>query len=394
MPPEAPDAWADIIQPISLARLEPLYTPPRLPVHAGRRPRTLLRVVLLIVLPTLLTGSYFGLIAAKRYVSEARFVVRKPDNPNRGSAQSLSIEEAPKGLGGDDSYAVRDFLESRDALGLLLDKTDFRASLARAGNDWAWRFPGPLTGHTEEGLYKLYQSLVTVDYDSSTGVTTLRVEAFDPADASRIATVLMTGGEALLDRMNQRARADAIRVAETEVERSKQVALAAQERVTAFRDHESVIDPTQVSKTVLNTIAALSLELVETRAQLDVTLHESANSPQIPLMRSRAKALQQQIDDERGTLAGGDRSLAPRIAEYERLTMQRGFAEKTFVSALSQLEAARLDAQRRQDYLESVVEPHTPDEAHYPFRMRWILGTFLVGCMVFWMFRAKAPVHT
>jgi capsular polysaccharide transport system permease protein len=395
MPPEAPDAWANIIQPVGLSRVEPLYTPPRVPMRVRRGPSTLLRVMLLIVLPTLLSGLYFGLIAADRYVSEARFVVRKPSSPTRSSAaQSLSIDDAPKGLGGDDSYAVRDFLESRDALALLLDKTDFRAAVARGGNDWAWRFPGPLTGHSDEDLYRLYKSLVTVDYDSSTGLTSLDIQAFDPVEAQRIAVVLMGGGEALLNRMNERARDDAIRVAEAEVARAKQLALTVQEQVTAFRDRESVIDPMQISKTVLNTIAALSLQLVENRAQLDVTMQASPNSPQIVQLRAHVKALEQQIDQERGTLAGNDRSLAPQIAEYERLTLQRTFAEKSFVSALSQLESARLDAQRQQDYLERVVEPHVADEAHYPHRILWILGTFLAGCAVFRMFRPQAPART
>ena len=99
-------------------------------------------------------------------------------------------------------------------------------------------------------------------------------------------------------------------VAEDEVARSKQLALEAQERVTAFRDRESVIDPTQLSKTVLNTMTALSLQMVEDRAQLDVTMQASPHSPQIAPLRSHVKALQEQIDHERGTLAGDDRSLA------------------------------------------------------------------------------------
>jgi capsular polysaccharide transport system permease protein len=331
MPPEAPDAWADIIQPVGMSRLEPLYIPPHQAARRGRAPRTLLRVALLILLPTLLTGSYSYLVAADRFVSDARFVVRKPNTPNRGSAQSLSIEDGPKGIGGDDSYAVRDFLESRDALNLLLDKADFRAAVSRAGIDWFWQFPGLMTGHTNEDLYRLFRLLVTVDYDATTGLTSLHVEAFDPEQARRISGALMEGGEALLNRMNDRAHIDATRVAEAEVARSRQLALSAQERVTAFRDRESIIDPTQISKTVLSTMAALSLQLVENRAQLDVTSRQSPYSPQIPLLRSRGAALQQQIDHERGTLAGDDRSLAPRIAEYERLTLQRSFAEKSFV---------------------------------------------------------------
>lgn len=395
MPPEAPDAWApntwaDVIQPVGLSRLEPIYAVPRPPARRRRSQRTALRLALLVVLPTLLSGTYFGLIAPDRYQAEARFVVRKPNAPNRSPTQGLSIEEGPKGIGGDDAFAVRDYLISRDALQLLLDKADFRGALARSNGDWLWKFPGPVTGHTEEDLYRLYQSLVSIDYDSSTSVTTVDVQAFQPDDAKRIALVLMQGGEALLNRLNERARSDAIHVSDVEVTRAQQKALDAQDQVTAFRDRESIIDPTQLSNTVLTTIGMMMMQLVETRAQLDVTMQASPNSPQIALFRSRIMALQQQIDRERATLAGSDRSLAPRIAEYERLVLLRSFADKSFLSALNLQEAARLDAQRQQAYLEHVVEPHVADEARYPWRGTWILCTFLAGLALFWMFRPSS----
>lgn len=390
MPPEAPDAWIDVIQPAGMSRLDPIYPVSYPPLAHGRPPaRPWRRFALLVLVPTLLAGAYFGGIAADRYVAEAHFVVKKPNAGPRGAGQSLSIEEGPKGFGGGDSYAVRDFLMSRDALRLLLDKSDFRAAVARGGIDLAWRFPSPLTGSTDEDLYRLYESLVSVDYDSSTGVTTLRTQGFSADDAKRIATTLIAGGEDLVNRMNERARTDAIRVAQAEVARARQEALLAQEKVTAFRDHEAVIDPTQLSDTVLKTIGSLSQQLVEARAHLDVTIQASPRSPQIAILRARVGAIQAQIDQERTRLAGNDRSLAPRIAEYERLMLVRGFAERSFLSALNLLEAARLDSQRQQAYLEQVVEPRAADEARYPRRILWILGTFLAGCAVFRLFRPK-----
>lgn len=390
MPPEAPDAWADVIYPAGLSRLDPIYpvsyAPPR-PHHA---PRPWLRAFLLILLPTVLVSTYFGLIASDRYVAEAHFVVKKPNAPSRNPGAGLSIEDGPKGFGGDDSYAVRDYLTSRDALQLLLDKADFRQALARGGDDWLWRFPSPLTGHTNEDLYQLYQSVVTVDYDSSTGVTTLRSEAFQADDAKRIASVLMTGAESLVNNLNERARSDAIALAQAEVTRNQQAAIKAEDVVTAFRDRESVIDPTQYSDTVLRTVGALSLQLVDARAQLEVTRQASPNSPQIAPLRARITAIQQQMDQERAILAGDDKSLAPRIAEYERLTLLRGFAEKNYVSALNLLEAARLDAQRQQAYVEQVVAPRAADEPKYPKRVLWIAGTFLAGCTLYRLFRPRA----
>jgi capsular polysaccharide transport system permease protein len=248
-----------------------------------------------------------------------------------------------------------------------------------------------LNGDSDEDLYRHYLSLVSVDYESSTGITTLHVEAFRAEDAKRIATVLMQGAEGLLNQLNERSRADAVQVAKAEVERSQIAALAAEDRLTAFRNQESVVDPTQYSKTVLSTIATLSLQLVESAAQLDVTMHASPNSPQIAPLRGRVNAFQAQIDRERGTLGGSDMSLAPKIANYERLTLLRDFAERSFISSMNLLEAAQLDVLRQQEYLERVVEPSLPDKARYPFRLLWPACTFAAGLAIFLMFRPNAP---
>jgi capsular polysaccharide transport system permease protein len=390
--PEAPDAWADVIQIAELSRPSRVgarATP--LPLPAPRRFwRMAARFLLLVVLPTTLAGTYFTMVAAERYVTEARFLVRKPNAPAPTPGMDLSLAEGPKGIGSDDAYAVRDFLLSRDAMQLVLDKAGLRADLTLGAHDPLWRFPGPLTGRSDEDLYRLYQSLVSVDYESSTGLTTLRVQAFNPEDAQRIAATLMTGGEALLNRLNDRARSDALRVAETEVARSRDRARQALAAVTAFRRREAVVDPTQLAQTVLSTIGALSLQLVEASTQLDMTQQSSPNSPQLAPLRSRIRALQRQIDHERGTLAGGDHSYAPRIAEYERLSLEREFAEKSFISALSLQEMAQLDASRQQDYLERVVTPQVSDEAAYPRRLRWTGSIFLAGLAVFWLFRPPA----
>jgi capsular polysaccharide transport system permease protein len=391
MPPEAPDAWADVIRPVALSRPSPSGT---FAPHAGRNRRRrwmVLRFLLLVLLPTLASGAYFYLLAPSRYVSETKFLVRKPNSLGTGPAQSLSIEEGPKGIGTDDSYAVHDYLLSRDAVKLLLQKADLRAAMARAGRDPIWQFPSLLNGDTDEDLFQHYLSLVSVDYESSTGVTTLHVEAFRPQDAHRIATVLVQGGEDLLNRLNARARADAVKVAGEEVAKTKEAALATEDTLTAFRTRENVIDPTQLSTTVLSTIGALELQLVDTAAQLDVTQRASPNSPQIAPLRGRVRAFQTQIDHERATLAGSDMSFAPKIANYERLTLRRDFAERSFVSAMNLMEAAQLDVLRQQEYLETVVEPGIPDKARYPYRMLWTLVAFASGMAIFLLFRPPAP---
>jgi len=391
---ETSESWEQIVQLVALTRAAPgemSLPPPR--GDAGRW-RALRRFGLLVLLPTLLSGGYFGLLAPERYVSEARFVVRKPDAPGHSAAQSLSIDQLPKAAGGDDAYAVRDFIRSRDALHLLLRHADLRGIVATPARDPLWHFPGWFTGRTDEDLFDLYPSLVTVNYESSSGITTLRTQAFTPEAARRMAMVLLDGTEALLNRMSARAESDAVAIAAAAVTRARTASDEARARTTAFREQESLVDPTALSKTVLSTIEQLSQDLVESAAELNLIRQMSGSSPQIPTLRARVEALQQQIDHARDTLAGRNTSLAPRIAAYERLRLEQEFADQNLLHMETLLETARIDALRQHEYIERVVEPHAADEARYPRRVLWILGTALVGLALFWAFRpndAAAP---
>ena len=390
MPPEAPYLWTDAVQLRELPRplLDKDVAGPS--AQARRWRGVAARFLLILVLPTAVAALYFGFLSADRYVSEARLLVHSGNSPPRVRTPGLSVEDVPKGQGAEDAYAVKEFMLSRDGMRLLLDKAGLRPALARARRDPFWRFPGVLTGDSDEAMYRLYSSLVSADYQTTTGLIALRVEAFAPEDARRMAGVLIDGAEALANRLNERARTDAIDEAEREVNRSRALAMDAQARLTQFRRREAVVDPTLLSQTVISTIAALSLQAVETAAELDVTLHTSPNSPRSLPLQGRLRAIEGQIDRERGTLAGGQGSFARQIAEYERLLLDRDFAQKGFVSALNMRESARMDAERQQSYLDRVAEPRAADEAFYPHRIFWVSGIFLAGIVILWAFRPAA----
>ena len=375
-PPEAPDSWIDLVQ---LRAAEQPATPvPRRP-KSRRAP---MRFCLLVVLPTALAGLYFGLVAPDRYVAEAKFIIRKPASISAAALTPVSPEQTLQ-TGDEDAYAVRDYILSRDGMAAMLQTGDLRAAIARASADPYWRFPGLLNGSSDEQLYRYYQSIVSATYETTSSVTTLRVQAFNPEDARRLAAGLEDAGEALLNKLQARARQDAIRVAADQVERTRAAATEAEQALTDFRVRESMIDPTLLAQTVLKTIAALSLQTVEADAQLDLLRHASGNSPQIPPLQSRIAALQAQIDRERATLAGSAVSFAPKIAEYERLALLRDFAVRNFIASLTALETARQQAAHQRAYLEHVVQPHAADSPTYPYRILSVLIVLGLGLLGF-----------
>lgn len=283
----------------------------------------------------------------------------------------------------DDAYIVHAYMRSRDAVRQLQRNANLLQRLNGPQVDIWWRYPGPFLAHNEERLWRHVQHLVTVEYDQTTGISTLKVQGFTPEDARTVADHLLRDAEALINRLSERAQGDAIHAAEREVELGAARARAAQARVTEFRTRESMVDPGRISTAALEVIARLALEMAQTNAQLAETEKASPQSPSIATLRTRIAALDNQILHERQQLAGSDSSLAPRIAAYERLMLEREFAERTFASALTSLEVARVDAQRQRLFLERISNPHPPDYAQYPYRLLGTLGVLAI-CLALW----------
>lgn len=349
-------------------------------------PKSIISLLLLVALPACLAVTYFAFFAADRYESEVRFILRSPGRTISAQLPNI-LQAAGIARASDDGYIVREFLESRDAMEVLEKNADLKAAYAAGGLDFIWKFPNFFTSKTEEGLYWHYQRMMSADFDSTTGVSTLKVQAFAPEAAQRLAAALLESAEGLVNRLNERARQDAIKVADVEVERMKARALAAQAALTAFRERERLVDPSQVTLAVLETIARLSVEAATLSVQLGELEKTSRNSPQITPLRSRRSAIEAQIATERRRLAGDAQAIAPRIAEYERLMLEREFAAKALITAMTALETAKVEAQRQQVYLEKVATPTRPDYPTYPWRIVWCLVTLVAGYMIWRMWR-------
>jgi capsular polysaccharide transport system permease protein len=113
-------------------------------------------------------------------------------------------------------------------------------------------------------------------------------------------------------------------------------------------------------------------------------MNESA--PEVSRLGIKVKALEQQIDSERYKINQGnpkENALAGIFALYEPLLIEREFAEKAYASTLASLEAARMEANRKNRYLATFVVPTLPDETTEPHRVKAILTVFF-GCCLSW----------
>lgn len=334
--------------------------------------------LLAVAIPTILATVYFGMIASDVYISESRFVVRSPERQVATGVGAL-LKSAGFARSQDDTYTVNDFMRSRDALG----KINVQIPLAKAfGNnkvDLFSRFNALGLDGSYEALYRYYQNRIVIDLDAASSIATLKVNAFDAEDAYRINIMLLELGESLINQLNERGRQDMIRFATSEVNVAEQKAKAAGLALSSYRNDKTVFDPERQSALQLQLISKLQDELIATKTQLDQVRTFTPDNPQIPALQKRSSTLQSEMDAQMAKVAGGGTSLTNKTAEFERLTLERTFADKQLGAALASLEQARNDAQRKQLYLERIVQPNKPDVAVEPRRFRGILATFILG---------------
>ncbi len=362
---------------------------PQAQVLAEARPSRLTRLmrrfdrifVFIVLLPTLLAITYYGFMASDVYISEARFVVRSPQRASQSGLGAL-LQGTVFSRSQDDTYSVHDYIRSRDALRELDEKLKVRGSYSQPAIDLLSRFPGIDTDNSFEAFFRFYLKHVSVEYDSVSSISVLRVRAYAADESKRINDALLQMSERLVNNLNIRSRQDLIQVAEGEVRAAEERSKAAAAALSGFRSDRGVFDPERQSALQLQGVAKLQEELLSLQSQLAQLRQLAPANSQIPALVSRIAALTKTIEAESGKVTGRGGSLSAKSAVYDRYVLEKAFADRQLASALSALDTARNEAQRKQLYLERLVQPNLPDYPLEPRRLRAILTVLLIGLLM------------
>lgn len=333
-------------------------------------------------IPTVLAIIYFCLIASDVYISESRFVVRSPEKQNT-SALGMVLKGTGFSKTQDDSYTVQDYVLSRDALNALNQELKIKENYSSRNIDVFSRFAGVDWDDSLEAFYLYYQKKIGVQLDSASSITTLTVRAFSSEAAWNINQRLVDLAENLVNKLNERGRQDMIRFAAEEVKDAQEKAKVAALALSQYRNAKGVIDPEKQSTIPLQQVAKLQEELIATRSQVMQLERLVKDNPQLSVLRQKTSLLENEIEAETRRITGGERSLAGKAAEFQRLVLEKEFSDKILASSMSTLEQAKNEAQRKQLYLERIVLPNKPDHAMEPRRIRAIIATLVIGLILF-----------
>ena len=376
-------------KPVPLKPAQP--TPPRFRVAPPAKPARFRRrhvalmgtFLLMVVLPAALAGWYLWTRAADQYASYAGFSVRS-EGGTAGAPLIEGLLGGPLGGGGgatSDPDILYEFLTSQTLVAEIDAELDLVGLWSRP------REQDPVFSYDPDGtiedLRDHWDRMVQISYDSNGGLIDMRVLAFDAAEATLIAQTVLEKSSDMINALADTARADVTAYAREDLEEAETRLKAAREAVTRFRQENRMVDPTADVQTQAGLLATLEGQLVEAMIELDL-LRDSAGEadPRVQNLQRRVAAIEARMEEERDRTGpanptGDARAMADVVGEFERLTVEREFAERTYLSALSVFEAARAEAGRKSRYLATHVTPTTAETPRYPRRA--MLLSLVVG---------------
>lgn len=353
--------------------------------------------VAVVLLPVLAVAAYLFLIASDQYESEAHFLVRTAAaEPVAGTGVSQMLSAAT-GLSSaqNEAMSVADYLTSHDVVATLRREDRLVQRFHDTGGDVLSRLSR--ADSAPETLLKYYRKQVKVEYNTETGITTLRVHAFRPADAYELNRKLLLLGERRVNILNLRSYNDAVAMSRRQLGDAEQALAGAQLALTTFRKASGDIDPQASGQAQIGLVTTLTGQLAAARAQLSAMggMIDHA-SPQYRALEGRVAALSAQVGAQSGRLVGSSGAIANDISGYEGLRIRQQFLAKRYEAAAASLEKAREQAQRQQLYVVRVVEANMPVKALFPQRWRILMTVTIAALLIYgigWLIIAGVREH-
>ncbi|HPY40985.1 MAG TPA: hypothetical protein PLM98_10750 [Thiolinea sp.] len=348
--------------------------------------------LLLVIVPTVLASVYYYRYASNQYVSEAHFIIQGTSAPKLDFVGALTGLPGA-GSGTSDSMIIHDYLLSNDFIKDIASEFDLRTHYSNPAIDLYARLPADAS---EEELVKYWKKMTDIEYDLTSGISTVKITAFDAPAGQKLVGLALKQSEVLVNKLSNSLRTDTLKIAEKEAATAEIEVNNLRDELTKFRQKQDVLDPAlqanarieREESSRLTRITELQTQLSQAEAELaQVSTFMQPEAMKVKTLQSKVDSLRQQVVKEQSTSAvqskGKSTEVAVQLAQYNDLQGRQAFAEQLYKAKLASLEQARLEIDRKQRYLTITVQPNLPDEAIKPEKIPGILTVLLLS-FLFW----------
>jgi capsular polysaccharide transport system permease protein len=334
-----------------------------------------------VLLPFAASVWYLYFRAEPEYHSDVSFSIRSEDS----GAAAAGILGAITGISSGGSAAEPDilfeYIRSQEIVETIDREIDLRTIYNRKPEDWVFALG---EGKSIEGLLSHWRRMVDVSYENHSGVIQVRATAFSPEDAQAITREVLDKSAALVNRLAEQARADAIRYARVDLDEAEAHLRDVRRQMADFRREHQMVDPQADLEGQMGLLGALQQELAKALVERDMLLTYAEPADQrVQQANRRITAISDRIEDERANLGvpgakGGE--MPQVVGDYEALKVDLEFGSQAYTQALANLSAARAEARRQSRYLAAHVEPTIAESPLYPRRamLAGLVGLFLL----------------
>ena len=329
----------------------------------------LLAFMIMVVVPVAASVWYLQIRAVDQFASTVAFTVRSEDSTSASDLLGGLGQTLGGGSGSKDADILYEFIRSQSIVERIDQRLDLRGFYSQhLDADPIFSFD---PDGTIEDLTEYWQRMVRIAYDSGSGLMELRVLAFDPDEAREIANAVFEESTAMINDLSAIAREDATRYALADLDLAVERLKEAREALTSFRISSEIVDPNADVQGQMGLLNLLQAQLAEALIEFDVlNASTRADDTRLATARQKIKVIEDRIREERRKFGvgpdDGDDSYAETIAGFERLTVDREFAEQAYAAALSAFDAARAEANRQSLYLAAYIEPTRAQRSEFP----------------------------
>lgn len=341
---------------------------------------------LLVIIPTIIAGIYYSNYASDKYISESRYIIQGNE---QGTTDVLGMVTGLAGMATStpDSLAVLNYSVSHDFLSKLLPSIDLMEHYSDQKYDWWARIPQDAT---QEDLLEYWDNdIINISYDSASGISKLEVTAFDAEVAKEISSLVLKINERFINNLSSEARADALKFAQDEVIKAETELLSVRSRLANFNEKEKVISAEQAAQAEQGIVATLKQQIATKEAELKgLTAYMQSDSLKVRSLQNEVDSLKRQTAAQQAKWADPitGKTVTRVVLDTEQLTSELAFAEKLYLTAISSLKQAQIEASQKQRYLDIIVPPHLPDESLEPERIYSTFSVFLASLMLWGIF--------
>ncbi|MFN9621659.1 MAG: hypothetical protein ACK587_02310 [Cyanobacteriota bacterium] len=376
------DSETDVSPEQDPTRLDPKVVPLKQP---ELRKSTFLRVSVtqLLLVPIILSGVYFYVIARARYVTRSDFVIRKAEDSQVGDAASGLAGLLTRGnqLSLEDARFLKTYLQSPQVLADLSRTFDLDKAYAQKGLD---PFSGIKPQLSSEKRLKFFKKQVAVTLDELSGAIVLRTVGLDPKSSLDLNRFMLAKSEQFVNRLNQDISQKQGNFAEEELVRARRNLDNAKNRLLRFQEANAVIDPKSEAELASQTISKLQEKLVDLRVELATLKRQFKDpaEPEVAAVEDQVRELVRQIDTERkSAVSRQGRNITRKAADILKLESEVSFATDSYKLALTAVEKARVESKRQQKFMALLSAPQLPEDPQDDWRSKGFFA-IVAACAV------------